>query len=273
MPALMTSRPSFERQMRSSASPTLGWTHHDIAPHASATEVIVSVGHDFIETRRELQRIATHILARARFEDEQRFGLRVTPSGIGTPRFGPDVAVRLAGATLIREHRVDGVERTTALPIDGRSLAEMAVVARVDLEVDFSAGDDTPSRGPIDAPISLDPTAVVQIMTWLHLGQVALDSVIASVTDPSIAQLWPEHFDVGLDVQTSHGRANLGASPGDAFSPVPYLYVAPWGAERPGDPAFWNAPFGATMTAEAGVDEAETAAAFFLTGLRHLGEG
>lgn len=203
----------------------------------------MSVGHDFIETRRELQRIATHILARARFEDEQRFGLRVTPSGIGTPRFGPDVVVRLAGATLIREHRVDGVARTTALPIDGRSLAEMAVVAQVDLEVDFSAGDDTPSRGPIDAPISLDPTAVVQIMTWLHLGQVALDSVIASVTDPSIAQLWPEHFDVGLDVQTRHGRANLGASPGDAFSPVPYLYVTPWGAERPGDPAFWNAPF------------------------------
>lgn len=80
----------------------------------------MSAGHDFIETRRELQRIATHILARARFEDEQRFGLRVTPSGIGTPTFGPDVVVRLAGATLIREHRVDGVARTTALPIDGR---------------------------------------------------------------------------------------------------------------------------------------------------------
>ena len=233
----------------------------------------MSAGHGFVETRRELQRIATHILARARFEDEQRFGLRVTPSGIGTPTFGPDVVVRLAGATLIREHRVDGVARTTALPIDGRSLAEMAVVAQVDLEVDFSVGDDTPSRGPTDEPINLDPTAVVQIMAWFQLGQVALDSILARVTDPSIAQLWPEHFDVGLDVQTRHGRANLGASPGDAFSPEPYLYVAPWDSARPGDPGFWNAPFGATMTAEAGVGEAETAAAFFLTGLRHLGEG
>ena len=42
-------------------------------------------------------------------------------------------------------------------------------------------------------------------------------------------------------------RANLGASPGDAYEPEPYLYVGPWGPERPGDPGYWNAPFGAVL--------------------------
>lgn len=33
-------------------------------------------------------------------------------------------------------------------------------------------------------------------------------------------------------------------APGDSYHPEPYLYVAPWEAERPGDVAYWNAPFG-----------------------------
>ena len=36
-------------------------------------------------TRDELQRIATHVLARARFAATGRFGLRATPGGFGTP--------------------------------------------------------------------------------------------------------------------------------------------------------------------------------------------
>jgi hypothetical protein len=63
-------------------------------------------------------------------------------------------------------------------------------------------------------------------------------------------RLFPEHFDVAIDVLARPGqRVNLGGSPGDSFSSEPYLYVGPFTAERPGDKAFWNTPFGAALTA------------------------
>ena len=56
--------------------------------------------------------------------------------------------------------------------------------------------------------------------------------------------LWPEHFDLGITA----GPINYGASPGDAQVADPYLYVGPHDGPPPGDPAFWNAPFGAVRT-------------------------
>jgi len=64
----------------------------------------MSASNRYTTTRLGLQRVATRILARARFDSDGRFGLRVTSSGVRTPAFGPvgDV-IRIAGATLIRE--------------------------------------------------------------------------------------------------------------------------------------------------------------------------
>jgi hypothetical protein len=80
-------------------------------------------------------------------------------------------------------------------------------------------------------------------------------------------QLWPEHFDAGCDVAAGGGRVNLGASPGDGFHSEPYLYVGPWGPERPGDATFWNAPFGAAFGHGELLDAGEpvAAAVAFLT--------
>ena len=67
-----------------------------------------------------------------------------------------------------------------------------------------------------------------------------------AVTGATAAQLWPEHFDLACTVVVGgEVQVNVGASPGDAYEPAPYLYIGPWGPERPGDPAYWNAPFGA----------------------------
>lgn len=58
-------------------------------------------------------------------------------------------------------------------------------------------------------------------------------------------QLWPEHFDAATTVTLpSMEPVDLGFSPGDGFESEPYLSVGPWGAARPGDPRFWNVPFG-----------------------------
>ena len=63
-------------------------------------------------TRTELQRIATHVLARRRMDLCAKFGLRATPGGIGTPASGGEhEVVRIAGTTLVRE--VTGVESRT----------------------------------------------------------------------------------------------------------------------------------------------------------------
>ena len=52
----------------------------------------------FAATRDDLQRVAVHIVARARQQATGRFGLRVTAGGFGTPEFGPDLTrVRCVG--------------------------------------------------------------------------------------------------------------------------------------------------------------------------------
>jgi hypothetical protein len=204
-----------------------------------------------------------------------RFGLRVTPSGIGTPPYGPDGdALRIAGDVVVRELREAGATRSATMPLAGSSLRQLAAFAGVDLASAFSAGSDTPELGDVDAPIELDLQRAADLLAWLHVGSVALDRVLPSASEPSVAQLWPEHFDLGIDVATGNGRVNLGASPGDAGHPEPYLYVSPWEGSRPGDPTFWNAPFGALKARGDGLatsGHVADAVTFFETGLDLLG--
>ncbi len=230
-----------------------------------------------VEVRLELQRIATHVLARARFAGDGRFGLRVTASGIATPAFGPDGEVlRVAGGTLVRERRVDGNAVSETMALSGSSLAELAAFAGVDLDPPFEAGADSPEVGDPARPIDLDPTLLHGILTWYRIGAEALDRILPRTGGPSVVQLWPEHFDVGFDGSTGSGRANFGASPGDGAYAEPYLYVGPWETARPGDAAYWNADFGAVATRsdlgeDLGADPVGSVVAFFEQGLRQLG--
>ncbi|HEY5025021.1 MAG TPA: hypothetical protein VII76_08600 [Acidimicrobiales bacterium] len=197
-------------------------------------------------TRAVLHRVAAHILARRRFAVSGRFGLRSSPGGIATPTFGDDLeTVRTAGGTLVRE--VGGT--TTRLALHGSTLRQLAGFVDVDLDEPFSCGDDTPVLGPVDTPLELVPTAVSEMGDWFALAWRVLDDVLASVpggSEVATIQLWPEHFDAATTVTLPTAEpVNLGFSPGDGFESEPYVYVGPWGSPRPGDPSFWNAPFGA----------------------------
>lgn len=230
----------------------------------------------FADTRDALQRVAVHIVARARNQGgAHSIGLRVTPGGFGTPEFGPDVTrVRVSGGLILRESGGPNDATSVARGIDGATLAELAHVAGVDLAAALDVGHDTPPLGDVDEPLHVDGAAARALAGWYAKTNAALDLVVAGVGGdavPTLVQLWPEHFDAALDLAVSPDiRVNLGGSPGDGFSADPYLYVGPWTDDRPGDPEFWNAPFGAVLGYEALAAEPDpvaTAAAFFLHGL------
>jgi len=225
-------------------------------------------------TRRELQRLATHVLARGRADHGGRFGLRATPSGIGTPPFGPvDTVLRLSGTVLIREHQTGDGAPAETIDLTGRTLAGAAGFAGVDLASTFDAGHDAPLLGDPDAPLVLDPDAAVAVLSWFAIGARVLDAVLPQLSVPTAAQVWPEHFDLGLAAATGSGGVTIGASPGDDAVPEPYVYLAPWEAGRPGDPRFWNAPFGAAVTRSEldAVDPVPGVVAFVRRGLELLG--
>jgi hypothetical protein len=199
-----------------------------------------------IATRTTLHTIATHILGRRRFVVSGRFGLRSAPGGIATPAFGDDPeTIRMSHSTLIREVGA----KTTSMSMHGATLRQLARFVEVDLDEPFNSGADSPPVGDVDVPLELSPAAVTEIADWFALAWLVLDDVVASLPERSevaTMQLWPEHFDAATTVTLPSAEpVNLGFSPGDTFESEPYLYVGPWSAARPGDPEFWNAPFGA----------------------------
>jgi len=222
--------------------------------------------------RATIQRVATHVLARARFQAVGRFGLALAPGGIATPAFGPDATVvRLTSDGLA----VDRSGVTTWWPLEQVSVRDLADHAGADLSVEFSAGSDSPALGDPDEVLTIDTDLIALLGSWLAVAWPALDHVLAHASirpdaSPARIQLWPEHFDAGTNVGIGHGsedRVNLGISLGDEFSPEPYLYGGPWSADRPGDPAFWNAPFGAVRTYSeiAGADDPRAAISDFFS--------
>lgn len=236
----------------------------------------------YADTRDALRRVATHVVSRAQHAHSSRIGLRAAPGGFGTTEYGPDSErVRVSGGALVHESRPASGATTRAIEIDGAALDDLARFVGVDLSVDFSVGTDTPPLGDVDAPIHLHGPAVRALVGWYDTAAQALDRVVVgtpSAAQPSLIQLWPEHFDVALDLAfdlpaPGERRVNLGGAVGDEFHAPPYLYVGPWTPDRPGDPGYWNAPFGAVigfddvMTA---ADPVEAALGFFRAGLERL---
>jgi hypothetical protein len=160
----------------------------------------------FGETRKVLHRLAEEVVAPERLPDNE-IALRFTRGGFGTPFFaaeGQDCQVRVEGAELVRQR-----------------------------------GSDE-SREQIEGA---DADAARALGEFFGFACSVLEEVRAELADeePSPVQLWPEHFDIALEIgRDSKGeRANYGASPGDPDHAEPYLYVGPWSAEPEG--SLWNA--------------------------------
>lgn len=161
----------------------------------------------FGATVAELHRVAEEVVAPARKPDNE-IALEATAGGFGTPVFeweGVRHQVRVEGTELVRDS--DGEQRRESL--DG-----------------------------------VDPDAARVLAAWYEFGAEVLERLRgeAHVSEaPTAPILWPEHFDVAIEMggEAAGARATYGFSPGDENHPEPYAYVAPWSAQLPGE--LWNA--------------------------------
>lgn len=198
-----------------------------------------------VATRRSWHQIAELVVSPVRQRVNGHVGLRSSPGGFRTPPFGADDRV-------VRVEGLDVVDATPAGERRRRLTTLRAAGAFVGLDSDHLPDTDLP----------LDPAAADVLARWFALGAEALDrwSTEIEEDEPSTAQLWPEHFDIGLTA----AEINYGASPGDDAIALPYLYVGPHQPPVPGA-GFWNAAFGAYRTIEE-ITSVPDALAFFRAG-------
>ncbi|MEA2194549.1 MAG: hypothetical protein QOG42_983 [Solirubrobacteraceae bacterium] len=159
----------------------------------------------FVATRGAMHRVAEEVLKPARERVTGRFGLRALPGGFGTAPFGDVMQVHVVGTELVTR---DGT---------------------------------TVTREPIDG---VDAGAAAALASWFAFGAGVLEELRAEAGlehDPTPPQLWPEHFDVAIELgsEARGVRAGYGASPGDELHAEPYLYVVPWSAPVHGE--LWSA--------------------------------
>ncbi len=212
-------------------------------------------------TRDALHRVAEHVVSPARYAVTGRIGLRPAAGGFATPPFGDGpTVVAVDGVSIVV--RAAGVERRTPLTTL-RAAAEF-----VGVNPGAPADVYTPATPlDLDAPLNLDPDAARVLSDWYALGGSALSAFAGEISDeqPTESQLWPEHFDLAMTA----GDVNYGFSPGDEQVPDPYVYVGPHGGPPPGEPQFWNAPFGAVRTIR-DVGSVEDAVTFLRAGHERL---
>ncbi len=202
-----------------------GVSNREPAPDGQLTRVPERL----VDTRLALHRLAEQVISPARAQATGRIGLRSTPGGFGTPLFGDSIQLRVIGDQLI----VQEGERERSARIT--TLAAMAE----------HVGPELLGKPPTDTtPLHVDPEASTFMGAWYAFGASVLEELRSGVGDelePSLVQLWPEHFDIAVELgaEPEGRRAAYGASPGDELHPGPYLYVAPWGPVPDGE--LWQA--------------------------------
>ena len=229
-----------------------------------------TLGSTYVDTRNALHRVAVYVMWSARFPVDGRFRLTPTPGGFGFQNVGPDdLGVRVDGTDLVVELS-GGVSRT---PLT--TLIAALTAAGVDLHTERSTESDVPPAGDAGAPLAIDPVAARALASWFEFSREVLGTLVAdSPESASEMILWPEHFDCAFDhgSEVDGTRGTYGASPGDANTPEPYLYVLPWGGTLGN--GFWNAEGfdGAWLHyRDLGSAPRERALAFFREARQHVG--
>ncbi|MCD2191897.1 hypothetical protein LQ327_00645 [Actinomycetospora endophytica] len=195
-----------------------------------------------VSTRRALHGVAELVLAGPQQRAHGTIHLQAVPGGFR------------ATAAPVRVEGVELVWDSGRIGLEGRSCAELASA----VDATAAAPGTYPDASGVapEEPLAVDPIAADLLESCLARGDEGLRRFAAGC-EPV---LWPEHFDVGIDLD----EVNYGLSPGDAQYPRPYAYVGPW---SPRDGTFWNVSFGALRWAD-DLPDADAVAAFFEEGRR-----
>ncbi len=236
----------------------------------------LSAAADALEaTRASWHALAEQVVAPVRRRANGKIGLRFTRGGFGTPFFDDD-GVDRAGAR--RGHR-SGRRARWYRATRARSRLSRRPARLVGIEPGAPADLYHPAtHADPDARLVVDPAAARLLGDWFGFACSVLEELrVEAHADERRVQLWPEHFDLSIDVgdEAADSRGTFGASPGDAAHPEPYLYVTHWAETVPSDP-FWNddafagasLSYAALLTVE---DQRNTALDFFRTGVHVLG--
>jgi hypothetical protein len=234
---------------------------------------LVALPKAFAETRASLHALAEHLVAPARYQANGKIGLRFTRGGFGTPFLvpqssGAETQVRVEDGELV----VAAGAVTRRSPVT--TLRDAAAFVGLASPGAPAAVYTPTTSGDPDAVLAVDRAAARAVGEWYGFCASVLEQLRSESADASLVQLWPEHFDLAVDLGDGEagGRANLGGSPGDEGHPEPYLYVGPW--VRQAGP-FWNEPFGASLgypslLAAGGAEEQRAVALAFLRRGRDL---
>jgi hypothetical protein len=182
----------------------------------------------FADTRAALHLLAEKVISPARERANTKIGLRWTLGGFGTPFFGADEQIRVEGGLLVIQDRT-GVRSGEITSL--RSARELV-------------GEKPAGRDVASIPLTVDREAAEALGELYGFATSVLEELrygAARELERSRVQLWPEHFDVSVELGSEAGgrRAGYGVSPGDAEHPLPYLYVTPWGDLPEGE--LWQA--------------------------------
>ncbi|HEX2384282.1 MAG TPA: hypothetical protein VHI95_16680 [Acidimicrobiales bacterium] len=206
-------------------------------------------------TRDSLHMLACYVVAPARKARTGRIGLRPTGEGFGTPPFDDGSRIVVRGDRLA----VDPGEEVAIT-----TLRAGASFLGVELSSDPGVGTELPPFRP-DRDLQVDVNASHAVGKWYRIGQSVLDQLSGRLGERaakiSEAQLWPEHFDLAVTVESARAKkVNVGVSPGDSFVDEPYVYVGPQDLDGL-DGGYWNAPFGAFLTYSSMEEDEQAASA------------
>lgn len=226
-------------------------------------------------TRASLHAVAEHVMAATQYAHKRRIGLRQTTGGFATQPFMTDgVERRLAvvGTELVARDDRQGQATESRTPIT--TLRSAAALAGGTLGMPSDVYRPSPVPDP-DAALGVDPGTATLLAQFYALVQAALTLFAGELAaeSPSEIQLWPEHFDMAVELgaESDGRRAAYGCSPGDDERAEPYVYVAPW--EAPPEGELWNAtafrgaelPYADLLASD---DQRRLALAFFRARLR-----
>jgi hypothetical protein len=209
-----------------------------------------------VETREAWHRVAEHVLAAGQHAAAGDIRLRPYPGGLATTAAIDGRHLAVVGDQLVV---LDG-DRMRSRPLTTLRAAAAFAGVELGLRGTYSPATDADP----DTPLRVDAAGARRLADWYALGNTALRQFAGQVAQPATPVLWPEHFDLGITVDS----VNYGVSPGDDAHPDLYAYVGPH-AGPPAADDFWNAPFGAVRGAGR-ISTSHDAVAFFSEGRDRL---